>query len=71
MRTHSVLEIGTKLELLARVGLLKADYPGAAISRRRLCILHMVAVAEQIAEIQEDRLASSESEHLPMVIRAQ
>ena len=59
LRAHSVLEIGTKEELLARVGLLKAGYPEAAISRERLCILHMVAVAEQIAEIQEDRLASS------------
>ena len=56
LRAHSVSEIGTKEELLARVGLLKAGYPEAAISRERLCILHMVAVAEQIAEIQEDRL---------------
>ena len=59
LRAHSVLEIGTKEELLARVGLLKAGYPEAAFSRERLCILHMIVVAKQIAEIQEDRLAYS------------
>lgn len=59
LRAHSVLEIGTKEELLAREGLLKEGYPEAAFSRERLCILRMIAVAKQIAEIQEDRLASS------------
>lgn len=44
---------------MTRVGLLKAGYQEAAYSRERLCILHMNAVAKQIAYIQEDSKASS------------
>ena len=33
LRAHSVLEIGTKEEIITRVGLLKAGYPEAAFSR--------------------------------------
>ena len=54
LRRHHVLEVGTKEELITRVGLLKAGYPEAAFSRERLCVLHMIAVAKQIAQIQED-----------------
>ena len=59
LRAHDVLEVGTKEELITRVGLLKAGCPEAAFSREHLCILHMIAVAKQIANIQEDSKASS------------
>ena len=42
------MEVGTKDELIARVGLLKAGHPEAAFSRERLCILHYITVAKQI-----------------------
>jgi len=54
LRRHHVLEVGTKEELKTRVELLKAGYPEAAFSRERLCVLHMIAVAKQIPQIQED-----------------
>ena len=52
LRTHSVLEVGTKEELVARVGILKAGYIEAAFSRERLCILHIIEVAKQISRAQ-------------------
>ena len=48
LRWHNILEVGTKDELIARVGLLKAGQPEAAFSRERLCILHYITVAKQI-----------------------
>ena len=57
LRSHNVLEVGTKEELITRVGLLKAGYPEAAFSRERLCVLNMIAMAKQIAQIQEDSTA--------------
>ena len=48
LRHHNILEVGTKEELIARVGLLRANHPEAAFSRERLCILHFVTVARQI-----------------------
>lgn len=59
LRTHNVLEVGTKEELITRVGLLKAGYPEAAFSRERLRILHIIAVAKEIANNQEEDLGSS------------
>ena len=40
LRCHSILEVGTKEELIASVGLLKANHSAAAFSRERLCLLH-------------------------------
>ena len=48
LRTHNILEVGTKEELVTRVGLLKAGHPEAAFSRQRLCILHMIEVAKEL-----------------------
>ena len=48
LRRHNILEVGTKDELIATVGLLKAGHPEAAFSRERLCILHYITVAKQI-----------------------
>ena len=48
LRRHNILEVGTKEELIARVGLLKANHPEEAFSRERLCILHYVTVAKEI-----------------------
>ena len=48
LRTHRVLDVGTKEELISRVGLLKAGYPEAAFSRERLCILHIIEAAKLI-----------------------
>ena len=48
LRHHNILEVGTKEELIARVGLLKANHPEATFSRERLCILHFVTVAREI-----------------------
>ena len=36
LRTHQILDAGTKEELIAKVGLLKAGYPKAAFSRECL-----------------------------------
>ena len=52
LRTHCVLEVGTKEEHVTRVGLLKAGYPEAAFSREHLCILHIIEVAQQITIAQ-------------------
>lgn len=52
LRTHRVLEVGTKEELVTSVGLLKAGYPEAAFSREHLCILHIMEVAQQITKAQ-------------------
>ena len=52
LRTHRVLEVGTKEELVTRVGLLKAGHSDAAFSRERLCILHIIEVAQQISKAQ-------------------
>lgn len=52
LRTHQILDVGTKEELIARVGLLKAGYPEAAFSRERLCILHIIEVAKLITRTQ-------------------
>lgn len=49
---HNILEVGTKEELVTRVGLLKAGHPEAAFSRERLCILHMIEVAKEITTVQ-------------------
>ena len=40
LRAHDVLEVGSKEELIARVGLFKAGHQEAAFSRERLPILH-------------------------------
>ena len=55
LRRHSILEVGTKEELIARVGLLKANHPEAAFSRERLCILHYVSVAKEIHRNQVEK----------------
>lgn len=52
LRTHNILEVGTKEELVTRVGLLKAGHLEAAFSRERLCILHMIEVAKEITKVQ-------------------
>ena len=54
LRQHQILVMGTKEELITRVGLLRAGYPEAAFSRERLCILHMVEVAIKITSTQEE-----------------
>ena len=54
LRTHRVLEVGTKEELVVRVGLRKAGYPEAAFSRERLCILHTIEVAQEIEKLQDE-----------------
>ena len=54
LRRHNILEVGTKDELIARVGLLKASHPEAAFSRERLCILHYITVAKQIYRNQAE-----------------
>ena len=54
LRRHNILEVGTKDELIARVGLLKAGHPEAAFSRERLCILHYITVAKQIYRNQAE-----------------
>ena len=59
LRQHQILELGTKEELITRVGLLKAGYPEAAFSRERLCILHMVEVAIKIRSTQEELSSKS------------
>ena len=59
LRTHHVLEVGTKEELIARVGLLKAGYPEAAFSRERIRILHIIAVGKEIANYQEEDMGLS------------
>ena len=59
LRQHQILELGTKEELITRVGLLKAGYPEAAFSRERLCILHMVEVAIKITSTQEELSSKS------------
>ena len=61
LRKHQILELGTKEELITRVGLLKAGYPEAAFSRERLCVLHMIEVAIKIRSTQEERSKSSKS----------
>ena len=53
LRRHGILEVGTKEELIARVGLLKAGHPEAAFSRERLCILHIISVAKEIDRNEE------------------
>ena len=52
LRAHAVLEVGSKEELIARVGLLKGGLKEAAFSRERLCILHYIAVAKEISQHQ-------------------
>lgn len=59
MRQHQILELGTKEELITRVGLLKAGYPEAAFSRECLCIFHMVEVAIKITSTQEELSSKS------------
>ena len=59
LRTLHVLEVGTKEELIARVGLLKAGYPEAAFSRERIRILHIIAVGKEIANYQEEDMGLS------------
>ena len=54
LRPHNILEVGTKDELIARVGLLKAGQPEAAFSRERLWSLHYIAVAKQIYRNQTE-----------------
>lgn len=58
LRTHNILEVGTKEELVTRVGLLKAGQPEAAFSRERLCLLHMVEVAKEITVQYELNMAT-------------
>lgn len=48
LRMHNILEVGTKEELVTRVGLLKAGHLEAAFSRQHLCILHVIEVAKEI-----------------------
>ena len=48
LRAHDVLEVGTKEELIVRVGLLKAGHQDAAFSRERLAILHQIATAREL-----------------------
>ena len=55
LRQHNILEVGTKEELIARVGLLKANHADAAFSRERLCILHYVTVTRQIYRNQAQK----------------
>ena len=52
LRAHDILEVGSKDELIARVGLLKAGHQEAAFSRERLCILHLIATAKEISRNQ-------------------
>ena len=52
LRTHNILEVGTKEELVTRVGLPKAGHPEAAFSREHLCILHMIEVAKEKTTVQ-------------------
>lgn len=54
LRKHHVLEVGTKEELIMRVGLLKGGYPEAAFSRERLCLLHIIETAMKIWKTQEE-----------------
>ena len=59
LRQHQILVLGTKEELITRVGLLRAGYPEATFSRERLCILHMVEVAIKITSTQEELSSKS------------
>ena len=52
LRAHDILEVGSKDELIARVGLLKAGHQEAAFSRECLCILHLIATAKEISRNQ-------------------
>ena len=52
LRGQRILEVGTKEELIARVGLLKAGFPEAAFSREYLCILHIIETAKLITKPQ-------------------
>lgn len=52
LRKHNILEVGTKEELVTRVGPLKAGHPETAFSRERLCILHMIEVAKKMTTVQ-------------------
>ena len=52
LRTHNILEVGTKEELVTRVRLLKAGNLEAAFSKERLCILNMIVVAKEITKVQ-------------------
>lgn len=54
LRLHSI-DVGTKEELIARVGLLKANHSEAAFSRERLCLLHYVSVAKEIYSNQVEK----------------
>ena len=49
LRAHDILEVGSKVEIIARVGLLKAGHQEAAFSHERLCILHLIATAKDIS----------------------
>ena len=61
LRRHNILEVGTKDELIARVGLLKAGQPEAAFSRERLCILDYIKVAKRIYRNQTEMSSSRRS----------
>lgn len=59
LRAHNVLEIGSKEELIVRVGLLKAGHLESAFSRERLCILQCIMVAKEISRIQGDNFSNT------------
>ena len=60
LRAHDVLEVGSKEELIARVGLLKAGHQEAAFSRERLCILHYITVAKEVSRNQAEHSRHSD-----------
>lgn len=52
LRAHDVLEDGSKDELIARIGLLKAGHQKQLFPCERLCILHLIAAAREISQNQ-------------------
>ena len=54
LRGNRILEVGTREELIARVGLLKAGFREAAFSRECLCILHIIETAKLITKPQDE-----------------
>lgn len=48
LRRYNILEVGTKDELIVRVGFFKVGYSEVVFSRERLCILYYIIVVKEI-----------------------
>ena len=53
MANHGILSVGTKEELIVRIGLLKCGQQQAIFSRERKALLELISMLKEIFEVEE------------------